>query len=173
MKKPLFALFYCITLISFSSSSLSFAADYKSVSEIINHYKDQIVNVKDLDEDARQFFTESYPGKEPGIVRADFNGDGKEDVAILTKTELLFFICKERCKEIKSASYGGFAGFQYIISIKKGELVEEFVGFNNEPPTPSVRLKNTAVHLIFYGKASIAFYWNSKINNFSDITTGD
>jgi hypothetical protein len=126
-----------------------------------------------LDEDARQFFTESYPGKDPAVISADFNGDGKEDVAILTKSVLLFFICKDRCKEIKSQDYGGFAGFQYIIPIKKGELVEEFGGFDNEPPTPSVRLKNTAVHLIFFGKASIAYYWDSKIKNFSDITTGD
>ena len=91
----------------------------------------------------------------------------------MTKAVLLFFICKEQCKEIKSQDYGSFAGFQYIIPIKKGELVEEFGGFDNQPPTPSLRLKNTAVHLIFYGKASIAYYWDSKINNFSDITTGD
>ncbi len=91
MKKQLIVLF--LTLMSFLFASLSFAADYTSVSEIIDHYKDQIVNVKD--EDARQFFTESYPGKDLGIVTADFNGDGGEDVAILTKSELFFFICKE------------------------------------------------------------------------------
>ncbi|HSB34829.1 MAG TPA: hypothetical protein VLG39_10270, partial [Nitrospirota bacterium] len=101
------ALFLVITFIS----SLSYATDNKSVLETINHYKDQIVTVKDLSEDARQFFTESYNGKDPGIIRADFNGDGKEDVAILTKSALLFFICKERCREIRSQNYGGFAGF--------------------------------------------------------------
>jgi hypothetical protein len=169
MMRCLLVLFLGISFIS----SFSYAADYKSVPETINHYKDQIVTVKDLDEDARQFFIESYKGKEPGIIRADFNGDGEEDVALLTKGALLFFICKERCKEIKNQNYGGFAGFQYIISIQKGELVEEFGGFDNQPPTPSVRLKNIAVHLIFFGKASIAYYWDSKINNFSDITTGD
>lgn len=153
-------------------SIVAYAANNKAVSEIINHYKDQIVKVKDLDDDARQYFVESYPGKDPGIVRGDFNGDGREDVAILTKAALLFFICKEHCKEVKSQDYGGFAGFQYIIPINKGELVEEFGGFDGKP-TPSVRLKNTAVHLIFYGKASIAYYWDSKIKNFSDITTGD
>ncbi len=125
--------------------------------------------MKDLEEDVRQFFVESYPGNDPGIIRADFNGDGKYDVAILTKSALLFFICKDRCKEIKSQDYGSFAGFQYIIPIKKGELVEEFGGFDG-PSTPPVRLKNTAVHLIFFDKASIAY---SKTNNFSDITTGD
>jgi hypothetical protein len=116
MKKCLLALSLTVTLIG----SYAHAEDFKSVSETINHYKDQIVTVKDLDKDARQFFTESYKGKDPGIIRADFNGDGKEDVAILTKGALLFFICKERCKEIKSQDYGGFAGFQYIIPIKKG-----------------------------------------------------
>lgn len=154
-------------------SSSSYAADYKSVSETLTHYNDQIITVKDLDEDARQFFTETYKGQDPGVIKADFNGDGKEDVAILTKGALLFFICKERCRQIKSQNYGGFAGFQYIIPIQKGELVEEFGGFDTQPPTPPVRLKNTAVHLIFFGKASIAYYWNFKIKNFSDITTGD
>ncbi len=169
MMRCVSVIFLAITFIN----SSTYASDHKSVSETVSHYKDQIVTVKDLDEDARQFFNETYKGKEPGIIRADFNGDGKEDVAILTKAALLFFVCTERCKEIKSQDYGGFAGFQYIIPMQKGELVEEFGGFDNQSPTPSVRLKNTAVHLIFFGKASIAYYWNSKIRNFSDITTGD
>ncbi|HPD58131.1 MAG TPA: hypothetical protein PKW17_12875 [Smithellaceae bacterium] len=71
------------------------------MAETITHYKDQIVTVKDMDEDARQLFTENYKGQDPGIIKADFNGDGKEDVAILTKGALLFFICKKQCKEIK------------------------------------------------------------------------
>jgi hypothetical protein len=103
LKKCLLALSLTVTLIS----SFADAEDYKSVSEIINHYKNHMVNVQDLDEDTRQFFNESYPGKDPGIVRDDFNGDDKEDVVILTKGALLFFICKERCKEIRGENYVG------------------------------------------------------------------
>jgi hypothetical protein len=169
MKYSFLALSLTVALVG----SFSYAEDFKSVSETIKHYKSQMVNLQDLDEDARQDFVESYPGKEPGIVRADFNGDGKEDVAVLTKAALLFFICKEQCKEFQSQNYGGFAGFQYIIPIKKGVLVEEFGGFDSGQPTPPVRLKNTAVHLIFYGKASIAYYWDSKLKIFGNITTGD
>jgi hypothetical protein len=80
---------------------------------------------------------------------------------------------KERCKKIKSQNYGGFAGFQYIIPIQRGKMIEESGGFDNQPRTPSVWLKNTAVHFNFFGKASIAYYWDLKINNFSDITAGD
>lgn len=172
MKKFYHVLFFSIVF-SYTFFSSAYAADYKSVSEVINHYKDQIVNIKDLDADARGYFITSKRGKSPGIVREDFNGDGKEDVALLTKSALLFFICTDQCREIKSQNYGGFAGFQYIIPIKKGAKVEEFDGMENRPPTPPIRLKNAAVHLIFHGKASIAYYWDSVLNNFSDIITGD
>ena len=151
----------------------AYGADYKSVPEVINRYKNQIVNINDLDEEEREYFIKSERRVSPGIVKADFNGDGKEDVAILTKSELLFFICTERCKLIKSIDYGGFSGYQYILPINKGQLIEEFGGIPENPPSPPVKLKNAAVHLIFYGKASIAYYWDSTINNFNKLVTGD
>jgi hypothetical protein len=162
--------------ICFAFLPLAYGADYKSVAEVISHYKEQIVDIKDLDSETREFFLKTRSGKSPGIVRADFNGDGKEDVALLTKTALLLFICADRCRELQSENYGRTADYMYIVPIKKGKLIEEFGGFDkqdNQPPTPPVLLKNTAVHVIFYGKASVAYYWDSTLNNFNSITTGD
>jgi hypothetical protein len=172
MQKYIFILVPTI-LINFVFYQVAFGGDFNSVSAVIKHYEDQLVKIDNLDADAREYFVTSEKRKSPAIVRADFNGDGKEDITILTQGELIFFICNKRCKVVKSVNYGGFAGFQYIIPIKKGQLVEEFGGFDNQPPTPSKFLKNPAVHLISYGKGSIAYYWDSSIKNFKDVTTGD
>lgn len=164
----------CAVLLLFDnySKSVAYGEDYASVTDAIKHYQGQIVNLADLDTEEKEFFGGRHPGRSPGIVKGDFNGDGKMDVALLTKSALLFFICTDRCKLIKSVDYGHFSGWQVIIPIKKGELVEEFGGFD-EPHTPSVRLKNPGVHLLYLGKASIAFYWDKTLQNFNDITTGD
>jgi hypothetical protein len=151
----------------------AYGADYESVSAVINHYKSQIVNIKDLDTEEQDYFIKSEKKKTPGIIKADFNGDGKEDVALLTKKELLLFICTEQCKLIKRVDYGGFSGYQYIVPINKGQLIEEFGGDEDKPPLPPVRLKNAAIHLIYFGKASIAYYWDTKKNNFKKLVTGD
>jgi hypothetical protein len=173
MKKCILALVLPAILLNCTFLSVAFGEDYKSVLAVINHYKNQTVKINDLDADARDYFINSEGRKFPGIVRADFNGDGKDDVVILTKGTLLFFICNELCKQVKSENYDSFAGFQYIIPIKKGQRIEQFGGFDSQPSTPSVLLENAAVHLIHYGKASIAYYWDPNLNNFNAITTGD
>ncbi len=167
------ALLFLIVIINCSLLPRADGAVYQSVTEVINHFKDQTVTVGDLDGDAREYFITSERGKTPGIVRADFNGDGKEDVALLTYSALLFFICNDICKQIESEKYGGFGGFQYIAPVRKGAFVGEAEGFEHQPASPPVRLKNTAVRLIFYGKASIIYHWDSTLNSFRDTITGD
>ena len=172
MKNSTLRWIYVSLLFNLSFFPLAYGADYKSVSEIIGHYKTQIVNLDNLDAEDRDYFKKSEPGRSPGIVKADFNGDGKIDLALLTRSELLFFLCADSCKLIKSIDYGGFFGIQYIVPITKGQVVEAFDGADI-PPVPSVKLKNTAVHLIFSGKASMAYYWDSAIYDFSKIVTND
>ena len=172
MKNSTFRWIYVSLLFNLIFFPLAYGADYKSVSEVISHYKTQIVNLDNLDAEDRDYFNKSEQGRSPGIVKADFNGDGKSDLALLTRSELLFFLCTDRCKLIKRIDYGGFSGYQYIVPIKKGEVVEEFDG-TEIPPVPSVKLKNTAVHLIFSGKGSMAYYWDSAINDFSKIVTNE
>jgi hypothetical protein len=172
MRRHIISLIVATLLISSILSSVAHSADLKSITEVINQYKSQIVDLDKFDADAKEYFIKSYMGRSPGIVKGDFNGDGKTDVALLTRSALLFFICEEQCTLTKSIDYGSFAGYQFIVPIKKCKLIEE-PGIDEKALIFRLRLKNTAVHLIFYGKASIAYYWHSEINDFDKLVTGD
>jgi len=155
-------------IFSFSDASENHLS---SIETILNNYKKQIVNLDDLDQDAREYFINHERSKRPGVVVADFNGDGSEDVAILTKGALLIFMCNKSCREVKTISYGGFTGIQYVIPASKGELIEETDAMPSKSAPVKVRLKNVGVHLDHYGKGIIVYYWDEQKNDFIGINT--
>lgn len=170
MKRYPIYLLITLTFIELMVPLLVSGASFNSIENILNSYKKKLVVVEDLDQDAREFFINSEKGTNPGIVRADFNGDGIEDVAVLSKEGLkLFlriFLCDKKCNEVKYVEAGPFDGIQYITPVKKGEIKHSVDG-------TSVKLKNTAIRLVDYGKASAIYYWVKQTNDFTSIATGD
>ena len=45
-----------------------------------------LLTLKECDSDARAFFTQHFPKANPSVVRADFDGDGHLDYALLLKS---------------------------------------------------------------------------------------
>lgn len=131
MKKYLLAQLFLVTAISYIILPLAYCEDYKSVAAVVDHYKDQIVDVKYLDEDAREyFFINSDRQKTPGIVKADLNGDGVEDIAILVRDGLReylrIYVCKSQCIQKVFIEVGYVDGSIFIVPIKKNTVIDEF-----------------------------------------------
>ena len=179
MKTDYFLKLVIIGLFSASMIEYVHGSDYSSITTILNHYKNEIVTIKDLDAEVKEAFLNVEQRRNPGIVIADFDGDGKEDVALLTKEQksnaltLRFFLCKKRCKGVKSIDLGVFYGIQLITPIKKGEVVEPTKSLPAPPGIKPVRLSNTAVHFGVYGKTSIAYFWEKEKQDFVSIATSD
>jgi len=146
---------------------------FQSITSIIKHYKTQIITTGDLDEDAREYFVSGGKKGNPGIVKLDFNGDGIQDLAILTKYSLKIFTCTKQCTELKNISYGGFYGIQSIILVKKGQVIEEAGSIADERGPIKIKLVNDAIMLCIYGKASVVFYWDPRKKRVESITTSD
>ena len=167
-------LFFGIWMITYSHGS-----DYASIAALLNHYKNEIVSFKDLDEDVRESFLTVEQPKDPGVITADFDGDGKDDVALLTKRQgsgaltLRFFLCKKQCKEIKAIDLGVFDGLQSIMPIKKGEVIEPTKSLPALTKIKPIRLSNPGVHFGVYGKMSVAYFWDKERQDFVSIVTSD
>jgi len=151
-----------------------YASNYDSISSILSTYKNEIITLEDLDQDTRQYFIESEKGKTPGIVMADFNGDGVEDVVLLTKDELVFFICQKRgCKRIERIWTGGLEGLKYIIPVKAGQVIEGTENISSEARHLKMKLSHTAICFVIYGKSTVVYFWDKKKRGFESITIAD
>jgi hypothetical protein len=159
-----------IIILGASLSSVH-ASDFPSIDAVLKHYNNQLVTLSDLDPDARENFINHEKAKQPGVVKADFNGGGSKDIAILTKGGLFFFLCEKQCREVKSIPYGGFTGIQYIVPVKKGEIVEQTDSVPTESKPAKVRLKNTGVKLVHYGKGIIVYFWDEQKHDILNINT--
>lgn len=126
----------------------------------------------------------------PGLVEADFNGDGFKDFAVLLigKTKQIVEWQGKNLKlmEVKLVAFlkndqGRFQSFliermdeYYPLSLKielqtPGEIQE----FLPSSEARSVKLKHPSILRHFCGKSSGVFYWDEKKKNFQQIPTGD
>ena len=112
----------------------------------------------------------------PGYIKADFNGDGKYDYALLLSKKdsniLVVFFMGKHDKYVPVFIEKEAAG-DSIKLIKKGESIdaeEELIG---EQAGNHVVLKHHGIEAIFCEKSSIAFYWDEKKRTFIKVWTGD
>lgn len=118
-------------------------------------------------------------GDQPGMIKADFNGDGKSDYAILVQLRKVKGNQKNPVKDedfeevditlltlIQTPS-GSFD--RYILEKTEGymtgmvfiELVAPGIEHEFDTNKP-VRLKNPGVALVYCGKSKVDFYWHGR-----------
>ncbi|UCD83272.1 MAG: hypothetical protein JSU92_08065 [Deltaproteobacteria bacterium] len=143
-----------------------------------------LIEVDELDSYAKDYFKKDYPNKSPSLIHSDFDGNGFLDFAFLlrnkkskdAKTIFTIFLQSKKNK-FNLAYYLNLEIYRddvYIVPIEPGVLVSEVECCgDDDKPTKKIHLKNTAVELFYVGKASVAFYWDSKKNYFDTIATSD
>jgi len=151
-------------------SSMVYGLELKNSDDVLANYKGKIVVLEDLDQDAKAFLINAEESHNPGVVRADLNGDGVEDIALLyndgLKLMLQIYLCAKSCRVIETINVGSFYGIQYIVPVDKGKIIESV-------DRSRIKLDNTAISFVNYGKASAVYYWTKKLNGFASIATGD
>lgn len=136
----------------------------------------KVVAAKDVDT------TSCQPvGDSPGMVRADFNGDGRQDYAVLLKTRVSKEVTVSQSNSLREARFSfvlfldnGRGGYQPIVVRRYEDFVPTIVVINLEPAGiiqhrethKEVRVPNPAVMLSFCEKSATIYYLvNGKVRS--------
>jgi hypothetical protein len=131
----------------------------------------RILQLKDLDNDLQEYFIVNHPSAHPGYVIADFDGNGKEDYALL-------LLCGGKKKQTirfdvlmadKNNSYSRIKIEKWSDELSLKNLYLEITKPGKIKETDSERtitIKNDGVSLNLFEAASRVYYWkNGKFNN--------
>lgn len=153
------------------------ADELPSAQAVIDAYSKNLVVTKDLDEEVQEYLKGKPELINPGVVRLDINGDGIEDVALLTKKKkskelwLRIFLCTNICRESTLRQLGHFDGIQYIGLIQAGSIVSQAGSLPGAKV--SKRLKNPAVAITYSGKGRVVYYWEESEQKVKSIQASD
>lgn len=130
---------------------------------------------------ARDYFNKHYPKLTPSLVNADFDGNDFLDFAVLLRkgkgkdriTILAIFLRanQQRFELAYYLSLGVYGGDVYITPVESGKIVRQTESAN--VPREKVKLKNTAIQLVYFEKSSVVYYWDDKVKKFESIWTSD
>ena len=138
------------------------------------------MRLNDLDSQTRNYFRNEYKNECPGIVKLDFNGDGRQDYAVLlrnnkskkTKFVILFCLSDSLFKKVYELDVTNFSNIIYLSLVKKGARVSQTESIETNAP-PQTQLKYDGVRLTYFEKAEIVIFWNEKLKKIETIQTAD
>jgi hypothetical protein len=139
-----------------------------------------VLTLAERDSDTHAFFHAHFPKRDPSVVHADFDGDGRPDYAILLKNgksgaaKLVVLLCSAdtQCKNTYEVDVTSSVGEVYIRPVPLGSRVSQTDAIDNDHPAPA-RLSSTGIEVTYFGQAKVVYYWNRKHKKVEAIQTED
>jgi hypothetical protein len=140
-----------------------------------------MLTIDDLDSQTKMFFLKHFPKGNPGIVRADFNGDGHEDFALVlidnkskaAKLQILLCSGEGACKSAYELDVTPYSDLVYLRPIAVGSTVSQTEATDANDHTSPVKIKRTGIAITYFGKGKVVLYWNSKHKKMEEVQTED
>ena len=140
-----------------------------------------VLTLQERDSDTRAFILAHFAKRSPSVVRADFDGDGHLDYAVLLKNkksgvakfEILLCPENEHCKKACDEDITSDAGEVFIKAVPLGRHVSQTEAIDTKDYPPPVRLSSTGIEVTYFEKAKVVYYWNTKHKKIETIQTGD
>jgi hypothetical protein len=142
-----------------------------------------VLTVPERDSDTRAFILAHFAKRSPSVVRADFDGDGHLDYAVLLKNKnkksgvakFVILLCSEseHCKKAFDEDITSYAGEVFIKTVPIGRRVSQTEAIDTKDYPPPVRLSSTGIEMTYFEKAKVVYYWNTKHKKIETIQTGD
>jgi hypothetical protein len=167
------ALVWCVAL----SASDGRGAD---VDRILKRYPGyHLLTLQERDPDVKAFVVRHFPKDNPSLVRADFNGDGNPDYALLLRddkssaTKLVVLLCPADgpCKTVYEVNETANAGSVYLRPVSVGSKVSETEALNGN--TQPMKLHSTGIRVTYDEKGEVVLYWNRKLEKIESVQTAD
>ncbi len=169
----LMALVWCVAL----SGSDAQATDLNSVLKQFPGY--HLLTLQERDPDLKAFLAQHFPKSNPSVVRADFNGDGNQDYALLLKddksgkTKLVVLLCSAdgQCKSAYEVDETTYASLVYLKPVSTGSKVSQTEAIPGN--TPPVKLRSTGIQVNYFEKGKVVLHWNQKSQKIEEVQTSD
>jgi hypothetical protein len=138
-----------------------------------------LLTLQERDSDTRAFVVRHFPKDNPSLVRADLNGDGNPDYAVLLRddksgaTKLVVLLCSAdgQCKSVYELDETAYAGSVYLRPASMGSKASQTEAVNGN--TPPVKLHSTGIQVTYFEKGKVVLYWNRKLRKIEELQTED
>jgi len=138
-----------------------------------------LLTLQERDPYLKGFLAQHFPKSNPSVVRADFNGDGRQDYALLLKndklgkTMLVVVLCPAdgQCKKVYELDETTYAAIVYLRPVAPGSKVSQTEAVDGS--TSPVKLRSTGIRVTYFEKAEVVLYWNPKLRKIEEVQTGD
>jgi hypothetical protein len=138
-----------------------------------------VLTLQERDSDLKAFLAQHFPKSNPSVVRADFNGDGNPDYALLLKndktgaTKLVVLLCSadSQCKSAYEVEETTYASVVYLRSVNTGSKVSQTEAIPGN--TPPVELRSRGIQVNYFEKGKVVLHWNPKRQKIEEVQTSD
>jgi hypothetical protein len=138
-----------------------------------------VLTLQERDPDVKAFLGQHFPKSNPSVVRADFNGDGNPDYALLLKDDktgaakLVVLLCSAdgQCKSVYDVDGTTYASVTYLRPVSTGSKVSQTEAVPGN--TPPVKLRSTGIQVNYFEKGKVVLHWNPKRQKIEEVQTGD
>ena len=151
------------------------------VSRILgSHFPEfRLVTPDEVSVEARDYHHKRFPRTRPTCVASDFDGNGDHDYGIIALEKetgrrwfLLIFGDAHRAPEIRYRLDVGDDDGVLVSLLGRGSTIRETTAIPGSQ-TPDAVLEHDGVLLTYYGKAAIAYFWNSTKRRVEHIQVSD
>jgi hypothetical protein len=140
-----------------------------------------LLTIQERDSDARTFILAHFPKRNPSVVNADFDGDGRLDYAVLLKdkksgiSRFVILLCRENahCKKACDEDITSSAGAVFIRPVPIGRRVSQTDAIDTKDYPSPVKLSSTGIEVTYFGQAKVIYYWNAKHKKIETVQTED
>jgi hypothetical protein len=138
-----------------------------------------VLALQERDPNLKAYLAQHFPKADPSVVRADFNGDGNPDYALLLKDDktgsakLVVLLCSAdgQCKSVYDVDETTYASVAYLRPVSTGSKVSQTEAVPGN--TPPVKLRSTGIQVNYFEKGKVVLHWNTKRQKIEEVQTGD
>ena len=152
------------------------------ISEVLKQFSGyHLLTMSERNNDARAFLLHESSKTNPSIVRADFDGDGHADYAVLLKhdgdekAKFVVLLCSENanCRSVYELDVTGVIAEMYLRPLPKGSELSETAAIDTHDDTTSAKLHTVGIQVNYLEKAAVVYYWSKNTGKIETIVTED
>jgi hypothetical protein len=122
-----------------------------------------LLTLKERDSDTGAFLAGHFPKSNPSVVHGDFDGDGRQDYALLLKddkspmTKLVVLLCSndDHCRNVYELDVTMYSDLVFLRPVT----------------TPNSKL--TRIQVTYFEKGKVLLYWNEQVKKIKEVQTSD